>query len=70
MQVEYRPEHLTGEAGALVQREIMDRLGIIDWLDERLTDARNPERVTCPLADPEPRREFGWKTGVLQITRH
>ena len=51
VQVESRPEHLTGEAGALIQREIMDRLGIIDWLDERLTDARNPERVTYPLAD-------------------
>lgn len=51
VQVESRSEHLTGEAGALIQREIMDRLGIIDWLDERLTDARNPERVTYPLAD-------------------
>src|SRR5699024_5334875 len=51
VQVESRPEHLTGEAGALIQREIMDRLGIIEWLGERLTDPRDPSRVTYPLAD-------------------
>src|SRR5690625_7904946 len=51
VQVESRPEHLTGEAGALIQREIMDRLGIIEWLGGRLTDPRDPSRVTYPLAD-------------------
>ena len=49
VQVKSRPDHLTGEAGALIQREMMGRLGIIDWLDERMTDARNPERVTYPM---------------------
>src|SRR5690625_5430703 len=29
----------------------MDRLGIIEWLGERLTDPRDPSRVTYPLAD-------------------
>ncbi|GAB4114201.1 MAG: hypothetical protein Tsb0027_02490 [Wenzhouxiangellaceae bacterium] len=51
VQIESRPEHLTGEAGALIQREIMDRLGIIDWLDAHLHDARDASRVTYPLAD-------------------
>lgn len=51
VQVEARPEHLTGEAGALIQRELMDRLGIIDWLGERLDDGRDASRVTYPLAD-------------------
>lgn len=51
VQVESRPEHLTAEAGALVQREIMDRLGIIDWLGERLIDRRDTSRVTYALAD-------------------
>ena len=32
VQIESRPEHLTGESGALIQREIMERSGIIDWL--------------------------------------
>ena len=51
VQVESRLEHLAGEACALIQRENMDRLGITGWLNERLTDARNPERVTYPLAE-------------------
>ncbi len=41
VEVESRPEHLTGEAGALIQREVMDRLGMMDWLAERLTDSRD-----------------------------
>lgn len=51
VQVESRPDHLTGEAGALIQREIMARSGLIDWLDERLRDPRNPNLITYPLAD-------------------
>jgi len=51
VQVEARPEHLTGEAGALIQRELMDRLGIIDWLTERLQDSRDSGRITYPLTD-------------------
>jgi len=51
VQVESRPEHLTGEAGALIQREVMDRLGMMDWLVERLTDSRDPDRVTYSLAE-------------------
>ena len=30
--IEARPEHLSAETGALVQREIMERNGIIGWL--------------------------------------
>jgi len=51
IQVESRPDHLTGEAGALIQREIMSRSGIIEWLDERLDDPHNPKLITYPLAD-------------------
>jgi hypothetical protein len=51
VQVEARPKHLTGEAGELIHREIMDQLGIADWLPERLTDPRDPNRITYPLAD-------------------
>ena len=49
--IESRPEHLTAESGALIQREIMERSGIIDWLAERLHDPRKPELITYPLSD-------------------
>lgn len=51
VQIESRPDHLTGDAGALVQREIMERTGIIDWLTARLDDPRNQDLITYPLAD-------------------
>ena len=34
--IETRREHLSADTGALVQRELMERSGIIEWLDERL----------------------------------
>jgi len=51
VQIESRPDHLTGEAGALVQRELMEKTGIIDWLTEQLHDPRNQDLITYPLAD-------------------
>jgi len=51
VEVESRREHLSGEAGAVIQRELMDRLGIIDWMAERLEDRRDPTRIIYPLAD-------------------
>ena len=51
VQIESRPEHLTGESGALIQREIMERSGIIDWLAARLHNPRKPELITYPLSD-------------------
>jgi len=51
IEIESRPDHLTADAGALIQREIMERSGIIDWLVERLHDPRNQSLVTYPLAD-------------------
>ena len=43
--VESRPEHLSGEAGAVIQREVMDRLGIIDWMTKRLEDRHGATRI-------------------------
>lgn len=51
IRVEGRPERLTADAGALVMRETMDRLGVIEWLTERLKDARNPLLITHPLEE-------------------
>ncbi len=51
MQVEARAEHLSADSGALLLREIMERTGIVEWIDERLPDPRNPLLITYPLAD-------------------
>jgi hypothetical protein len=51
LRIEGRPERLTSEAGAIVLREVMERVGIIEWLDERLLDPRKPEFLTHPLSE-------------------
>ena len=51
LSVETRPERLTGDAGAVLVREIMERSGIIGWMTERLHDPRQPHLVCYPLAD-------------------
>ena len=51
VQIEARAEHLSADSGALLLREIMERTGIVDWLDERLLDLRKPPLITYPLAD-------------------
>jgi hypothetical protein len=49
--VEARPERLTGDAGAILVREVIERSGIIGWMIERLHDHRQTHLVTYPLAD-------------------
>ena len=51
VQVEARADHLSADTGALLLREIMERTGIVEWMDERLLDPRNPLLITYPLAD-------------------
>ena len=51
IQVEARPERLTTDPGAVLLREIMERLGIVSWLAQRITDPRNPDLVTHPTAE-------------------
>ncbi len=85
VQIESRPDHLTGDAGALVQREIMERTGVIDWLTARLHDPRNQDLITYPLSDllrthlllPHGRADGCAQTGTLvrhaaenQMPRH
>jgi hypothetical protein len=48
--VEARPERLTGDAGAILLREVLERSRIIDWMDRRLVDQRDPNQVTYPLS--------------------
>ncbi len=51
LRIDARPERLTSEAGAVVLREVLERLGLTDWLVERLEDPRDPDVVTHPLAE-------------------
>jgi|CXWL01.1.fsa_nt_gi hypothetical protein len=48
IRIESRPERLTSEPGALVLRDVMERLRLGDWLETRLQDPRNPDRITHP----------------------
>jgi len=50
LRVESRAERLTGDAGAVVLREIMERSGIVDWMVPQLTDPRRQEDVVHDLA--------------------
>jgi hypothetical protein len=51
LHIEGRPERLTSEAGAVVLREVMGRVGIVEWLCEQLVDPRKPELITHPLSE-------------------
>lgn len=51
LRIESRPERLTSEAGAVVLREVVERLGLVDWLVKRLVDHRDPELITHPLSE-------------------
>ncbi len=48
LRIDARPERLTSEAGAVLLREMLERLGLTDWLVERLDDPRDPDLVTHP----------------------
>lgn len=51
IRVEARPEKLTSDAGALLMREVMERLGYSELIARHLTDPRVPGRVTHSQAE-------------------
>jgi hypothetical protein len=51
IRVEAREERLTSDAGTILAREIMDRIGLIEWLEDRLWDTRCPWLITHPLVE-------------------
>ena len=51
LHVEARDDRLTSDAGMVLLRELMDRLGLIDWLVENLEDERDPLRVRFALGE-------------------
>jgi len=51
LKIESRPERLSGEAGGVISREVIERLGIVKWLTKRLIDPRHPDLITHPLPE-------------------
>jgi hypothetical protein len=51
IRVEARPERLTSESGAMMVREVIERLGVTDRLVENLQDTRNQDLITHPLRE-------------------
>lgn len=51
VRIEGRDERLTSDAGALLLREGLERLGIIPWLTGRLRDPRDARHVKHSLGD-------------------
>lgn len=48
VRVEARPERLSADAGTLLMRSLMDRLGLSRLLLRHLNDPRDPSRITHP----------------------
>jgi hypothetical protein len=68
LKVESRPERLSGEAGAVISREVIERLGIVDWLAERLIDPRDQDLITHPLPCSIPHCCFSPRAGGTRMT--
>lgn len=51
VRLEARAERLTSEAGAVLLREVDERLGLSQWLGERLEDTRDEARVKHPMRE-------------------
>lgn len=51
IRVESRPYRLTAEPGSMILREVVERLGTVDWLVDRLHDSRDLDLITHPLAE-------------------
>ena len=46
--VESRPQHLSGDCGAVLLRDVLERLGLTDWLVGRLHDRRRLAWISTP----------------------
>lgn len=51
IRIEPRSERLTGDGGALLLRDGLERLGFVDWLGRELVDRRRPELIIHPLKE-------------------
>jgi len=64
LKAECRPERLSGEAGGVICREAIERLGIVDWLTERLIDPRDQDDAGSLRDDPVMRLSVSTRRGV------
>ena len=74
LRLETRPELLSADTGALVQRELMDRSGLIDWLTGRLHAATpdfdplsavgSARLDSCSRAGATSPTTHGWRHGL------
>ena len=46
VRVEARPERLSADAGVLMMREVMERTGLIEWIDARFENPRQADGPT------------------------
>ena len=51
LSIKARSDRVSADTGALGQREILERTGIIGWLTERLHDPRDPSSTRYSLAE-------------------
>lgn len=51
VRIESRSERLTTDAGSILLREGLERLGFVKWLMRFLVDHRKPELITHPLSE-------------------
>jgi len=49
IRVEAREERLTADAGVVLAREVMERIRLIEWIEPRLFDPRDPKLITHPI---------------------
>ena len=68
LRIESRVERLTGDPGAVLVREILERSGIVGWMAARLKDRmRRLRPIDLPLAGRWPccvRRDIGSSSGT------
>jgi hypothetical protein len=51
LRIEAREERLSSNGGAILVREYAERIGILDWLGERLSDPRRQDLITHPFRE-------------------
>ena len=49
--IEARPTRLSSDTGALVLREVLERSGVLGWLDEHFEDRRTQDLITHPMSE-------------------
>ena len=73
LRIESRTDRLTGDPGAVVLREILERSGILGWMTARLKDPRSQVDVMRPAGPTTGLARHGRKTGKagrLLVVQH